>query len=605
MEKKLRQSTAAQPRMLGPFVNSTTFLPATGLTIANTDVKISKVGGIGVDKDVAGGGGTHRNNGMYSFTFNAADTDLVGEFEVSILIAGNFVVTATFWVDEEAVYDAEHGPGATASTTANLRLLEVQGSTFVEATHALDKFSTAANVVNLIWDELLAGHVIPNSGGKTLSDILASLLAGVDLLSILGQPLTETTPNRLADVFSFFYDNNDVPAIKTFNDVGSSVTFGPANFFSTARTLTTATEVGTHTNTAEVDGVLWAVTATAADAVEYATLTFTLSPITAVANTLNLVIATRTGGMRFIDISVEDKLNPGTFESLDTFGNTNGDLKITNVLLLPRHTDAANGEVTLRFGSTDFNIGDSFELDYATILAPTDNGEIPNAQENAIATAALLRSLQGEASWVGNHLLETFVKSVTSPTVVILDDGPTTPNILERHFITFENSANEISSALIIAYNSATFECTLLEAPTFTLTAGDDVVVSISAPHIVAGFYGDTNSIPVQTTDKTAANIVSVFDNNDTVSGMFIDDANLTSRGISAGSPVAAPSAASAIAGTWGDKILFGALSRVENELDVLGNSFKIKDGAGVDVYTQVTTDTAVTKSVAPPVDAP
>lgn len=100
----LRKSTASQARMIGPFVDDTDFkTPKTGLTIANTDVKISLNGAAGASKN--SGGGTHRNNGDYSFSFDATDTGTVGEFSVTIVVASALPVKAKFWVLEQAVYD--------------------------------------------------------------------------------------------------------------------------------------------------------------------------------------------------------------------------------------------------------------------------------------------------------------------------------------------------------------------------------------------------------------------------------------------------------------------------------------------------------------------
>lgn len=101
----LKQSTASQSRVLGGFVDDTDMVTAeTGLTIANTDVKLVKNGAASVDKN--SGGGTHRVNGFYSFTFDATDTNTVGELHVSIKVAGALLVWKNFFVVEEDVYDA-------------------------------------------------------------------------------------------------------------------------------------------------------------------------------------------------------------------------------------------------------------------------------------------------------------------------------------------------------------------------------------------------------------------------------------------------------------------------------------------------------------------
>lgn len=129
MHAFLRQSTASQSRIVGPFVDDTDFKTAeTGLTIANTDVKLCANGAASVNKN--SGGGTHRVNGMYSLTFDATDTATVGELAVSISVSGALLVTAKFTVLEEAVYDALYAasaPGYLQSTTAG-RTLDVSAT---------------------------------------------------------------------------------------------------------------------------------------------------------------------------------------------------------------------------------------------------------------------------------------------------------------------------------------------------------------------------------------------------------------------------------------------------------------------------------------------
>lgn len=104
MNSFLRQATASQGRMLGPYISDTDFkTPQTGLTIANTDIKLSMSGAASASKN--SGGGTARSNGMYGVTFDATDTATVGELNVSSVVAGALPVFCTFVVLEEAVYD--------------------------------------------------------------------------------------------------------------------------------------------------------------------------------------------------------------------------------------------------------------------------------------------------------------------------------------------------------------------------------------------------------------------------------------------------------------------------------------------------------------------
>ncbi len=114
----LRQSTASQSRALGPFIDDTDFkTPKTGLTIANTDVKLVVNGGASANKN--SGGGTHRVNGVYGVTFDATDTATVGEMEVSVAVSTALVVFDKFTVLEEVVYDALFAASATGIPTGN------------------------------------------------------------------------------------------------------------------------------------------------------------------------------------------------------------------------------------------------------------------------------------------------------------------------------------------------------------------------------------------------------------------------------------------------------------------------------------------------------
>lgn len=113
----LKQSTAAQSRALGPFLDDTDFKTAeTALTIANTDIKLVVNGAASVNKN--SGGGTHRVNGVYGVTFDATDTATVGEMEVSVVVAGALPVFDKFFVVEEAIYDALFAASANAFSGA-------------------------------------------------------------------------------------------------------------------------------------------------------------------------------------------------------------------------------------------------------------------------------------------------------------------------------------------------------------------------------------------------------------------------------------------------------------------------------------------------------
>lgn len=120
MQGFLKQSTASQNRLLGPFVDSTDGdTEETGLTIANTDIRLSKNGANIASKN--SGGGTHDEDGWYQMTFDATDTDTVGLLHVHVHVAGALEVHADFWVLEEDIYDALFGAAA-AGFDANQRV---------------------------------------------------------------------------------------------------------------------------------------------------------------------------------------------------------------------------------------------------------------------------------------------------------------------------------------------------------------------------------------------------------------------------------------------------------------------------------------------------
>lgn len=114
----LRLATASQTRSIGPFLDDTDFIsPETGLTIANTDVKVIKNG---TSSNKNSGGGTHIINGDYSFTFDATDTDTIGEIEISINVTGAMIVKRTYTVIDTKVYDALYSATPTLLTSLDI-----------------------------------------------------------------------------------------------------------------------------------------------------------------------------------------------------------------------------------------------------------------------------------------------------------------------------------------------------------------------------------------------------------------------------------------------------------------------------------------------------
>lgn len=199
MDGYLRQATAAQSRLLGPFVDDVDFKTAkTALTIANTDIKLRANGTSLTTKN--SGGGTHEVNGMYSVTWDATDTANVGELKYSVVVAGALQVFGSYVVLEEAVYDAlfaasAPGYGTAQSGDAFARLGAPAGAS-VSADVAAVKTQTAA--IETDTQDLqgrlpaaLTGAGNIKADALVVSDKTGYALSAAAVDAILDDPITE------------------------------------------------------------------------------------------------------------------------------------------------------------------------------------------------------------------------------------------------------------------------------------------------------------------------------------------------------------------------------------------------------------------------------
>lgn len=136
MAQLLKQSTA-YTFQLGPFVDSTDGVtPETALTIAASDVDISKSGGAYADKnDSTALTGTGDSQGYYDCVLNATDTGTLGPMEVRSYVSGALPVVKSFQVVPAHVYD-----GLVAGTdNVQVDVVQVLGSA---TTATLDSLSS-------------------------------------------------------------------------------------------------------------------------------------------------------------------------------------------------------------------------------------------------------------------------------------------------------------------------------------------------------------------------------------------------------------------------------------------------------------------------------
>lgn len=118
-QQNLKNSTAGQEALFGPFLDETDGItPLTGLTIANTDVKLWKRGGT-TESNKNSGGLTHIAGGRYYGVLDATDSDTVGEMEANIHVSGALPVKRTFDVLPAPVYDALYTGTPIDSTLAD------------------------------------------------------------------------------------------------------------------------------------------------------------------------------------------------------------------------------------------------------------------------------------------------------------------------------------------------------------------------------------------------------------------------------------------------------------------------------------------------------
>jgi len=155
----LRKSTASQEVLLGPFLDDTDGKTAeTGLTIANTDIKLWKRGGT-TESSKNSGGATHIASGRYYAVLDATDTDTTGELILNVAVAGALPVRLVCHVYEAAIFDAFFASGAAGYST----LTAQQVWEYSTRTLSAFSFTVSANVTQ--WN----GGALPTIGTSTLT----------------------------------------------------------------------------------------------------------------------------------------------------------------------------------------------------------------------------------------------------------------------------------------------------------------------------------------------------------------------------------------------------------------------------------------------------
>ena len=145
----LKQSTAYTFRF-GPFLDDSDGKTAeTGLTIEDSHIRVSKNGGNFIDKAETSNS-AHDEAGFYVVVLNTTDTNTVGELQIACHVSGALPVFKTFYVVEEAIYDAMFAASATLITKVDA-IDTVVDAILVDTGTTLDgKLDTIDGIVDAI-----------------------------------------------------------------------------------------------------------------------------------------------------------------------------------------------------------------------------------------------------------------------------------------------------------------------------------------------------------------------------------------------------------------------------------------------------------------------
>lgn len=213
----LRQSTGTQTVMLGPFIDNaggTSVL--TGLTIGNTDIRVSKNGANIIAKN--SGGATHDEIGMYTATLDASDTDTVGRLQVMINATGSLFVYHEFEVLEEAAYDAIYAAAAAPATAAGVSAVETDTQDIQSRLPAALVSGRIDASVGAMATDVLTSAALNANAVTEIQSGLATAASITTVITTLGTPVASIAGD-IAGVASDIAALNDLSA----TDVESAV----------------------------------------------------------------------------------------------------------------------------------------------------------------------------------------------------------------------------------------------------------------------------------------------------------------------------------------------------------------------------------------------
>ena len=202
----LKQSTASQEVLLGPFVDATDGVTAeTALSIANTDIKIW-VAGATTLANKNSGGATHISAGNYYAVLDATDTATLGSGAIVVQMSGALAVRVNFCILAANVYDSIIGGGdildVSVTQFGGTNGTFSAGRPEVNATHfAGTAYATAlAAEVDAFHDEQVDGTVTFRQSTRLQNAVLAGKASGLATTTAVYRDLADTKDRISATV---------------------------------------------------------------------------------------------------------------------------------------------------------------------------------------------------------------------------------------------------------------------------------------------------------------------------------------------------------------------------------------------------------------------
>jgi len=248
----LRQSTAGQEIPLGYFLDTTDAdTEETGLTIANTDIKLHKAGATTLANKNSGGA-THISNGIYYAVLDATDTDTVGALVIFCHVAGALVVRLECTVHTAKVYDSLF------AGTDNLEVDQVQLGGDTQSATDLKDFADAGYdpTTNKVQGVVLADTVTDLTNTPSDSSGVTTLLSRLTAAraQVLSDWINAGRLDAILDLIAADVINIDGAAMRGTDSAYTGTPPTAAAIVNEWETQSQADPTGFHVNVLEVAG---------------------------------------------------------------------------------------------------------------------------------------------------------------------------------------------------------------------------------------------------------------------------------------------------------------------------------------------------------------